>query len=50
MRRYVSVHEFLKLVDIKQRGPVRMLFEVIADNVLNNHFAVVEVSQPDCVS
>jgi hypothetical protein len=27
-----------------------MFFEVIADNVLNNHFAVIEVSQPDCVS
>ena len=46
----VPVHVLLHLVKIEQRRPVRMPLEIVADDVLNDHFAAIEVRESDGVS
>src|SRR5262249_37296552 len=46
----ITVQQFLKLVNVKQRRPVRMLLEVIADDVLDDHLAAIKIRQPNRVT
>jgi hypothetical protein len=46
----IPIHLFLHFMNVEQRRPMRMLLEVITDDVLHNHFATIKVGEPDRVS
>ena len=46
----IPIHVRLHFVKIEDRRPVRMLVEVVADDVLQDHFAAIKVCEPDRVS